>query len=68
MELIMPRLSVYDPFADVFPELFRGFLQPARGVESATAQEMRIEVRESDSGYQIFAELTEFAKTISQYR
>jgi HSP20 family protein len=58
MELIMPRLSVYDPFADVFPELFRGFLQPARDVESATTQEMRIEVRESDNGYQIFAELT----------
>ena len=33
-------------------------LQPARDVESATTQEMRIEVRESDNGYQIFAELT----------
>jgi HSP20 family protein len=57
MEFIMARLSVYDPFADVFPELFRGFLQPARGLESATTQEMRIEVRESANEYQVFAEL-----------
>ena len=26
----MARLSLYDPFAEVFPELFRSVLQPVR--------------------------------------
>lgn len=53
----MARLSVYDPFADVFPELFRGFLQPARGVDTASTQEMRIEVRETAGEYLVQAEM-----------
>lgn len=52
----MNRLSVYDPFADVFPELFRGFLQPARGAGNE-APEIRIDVREANGDYIVQAEM-----------
>lgn len=52
----MARLSVYDPFAEVFPELFRGLLQPARA-QGADALGMKIEVTESDQGYVVQAEM-----------
>ena len=52
----MARLSVYDPFAEVFPELFRGLLTPARA-SAPEALEIRIEVRESANAYQVQAEL-----------
>jgi HSP20 family protein len=52
----MARLSVYDPFAEVFPELFRGLLTPARA-SAPEALEIRIEVREYTSAYQVQAEL-----------
>jgi HSP20 family protein len=47
---------VYDPFAEVFPELFRGLLTPARA-SAPEALEIRIEVREYTSAYQVQAEL-----------
>jgi HSP20 family protein len=53
---IMARLSVYDPFAEVFPELFRGLLTPARAT-APEALEIRIEVRETANAYQVQAEL-----------
>lgn len=52
----MARLSVYDPFAEVFPELFRGLMQPARG-GAAEALEIRVDVRESAEQYVVQAEL-----------
>jgi len=52
----MARLSVYDPFAEVFPEIFRGLLTPARA-SSTEAAEIRIEVRENAREYQVQAEL-----------
>lgn len=52
----MARLSVYDPFAEVFPEIFRGLLTPVRA-NGAEAAEIRIEVRESAREYQVQAEL-----------
>lgn len=52
----MARLSVYDPFAEVFPELFRGLLTPARA-SAPEALEIRIEVREYANAYQVQAEL-----------
>lgn len=52
----MARLSVYDPFADVFPELFRGFLTPSRSAP-AQAMEIRIDVRESAGDYTVQAEM-----------
>jgi HSP20 family protein len=53
---IMARLSVYDPFAEVFPEIFRGLLAPARAA-APEALEIRIEVREHAASYQVQAEL-----------
>lgn len=52
----MARLSVYDPFAEVFPEIFRGLLQPARPA-SGEALEARIEVSETPTQYVVAAEL-----------
>ncbi len=54
----MSRMSVYDPFAEVFPELFRGFFQPtARGGDAGGALEIRIDVKEGDGAYQVQAEM-----------
>ncbi len=52
----MPRLSLYDPFADVFPELFRGMLAPVSS-ENGKALEIRIDVTETDKEYKVAAEL-----------
>lgn len=52
----MTRLSVYDPFAEVFPELFRGFFQPAR-TASGEALEIRVDVKESEGDYTVVAEI-----------
>lgn len=52
----MTRLSVYDPFAEVFPELFRGFFQPAR-TASGEALEIRVDVKESNGDYTVVAEI-----------
>ena len=54
----MSRMSVYDPFAEVFPELFRGFFQPAaRGGEAGAGLEIRIDVKEAEGEYQVQAEM-----------
>lgn len=54
----MTRLSVYDPFAEVFPELFRGFFQPAtRSADSGGALEIRLDVKEADGAYEVQAEM-----------
>jgi HSP20 family protein len=52
----MTRLSVYDPFAEVFPELFRGFLQPARA-NAPAAVDVKIDVKESANDYVVHAEM-----------
>jgi len=57
----MARLSVYDPFAEVFPELFRGLMAPARTPESQ-ALEIRVDVKESQSDYTVHAEMPGVAK------
>jgi len=51
----MARLSVYDPFAEVFPEIFRGLMQPAR--PQTEALEIRIDVSENANQYQVQAEM-----------
>jgi HSP20 family protein len=51
----MARLSVYDPFAEVFPEIFRGLMQPARA--QSDVAEIRVEVTETPQHYQVQAEL-----------
>ncbi len=58
----MNRLSVYDPFADVFPELFRGMLQPRAGNGQSAPVEIRVDVKESANDYQVHAELPGVAK------
>ena len=52
----MARLSVYDPFAEVFPEIFRGLMQPARPPQGE-ALEARIDVSETPTQYVVQAEL-----------
>ncbi len=52
----MARLSVYDPFAEVFPELFRALSQPARAQGNDT-MEIRVEVKESNNEYTVHAEM-----------
>lgn len=52
----MSRVSVYDPFAEVFPELFRGFFQPNRA-QRGDALEIRVEVKEADGNYTVLAEM-----------
>ncbi len=52
----MTRLSVYDPFADVFPELFRGMLAPRAGTPGQ-ALEIRIDVKESPADFTVQAEM-----------
>lgn len=52
----MARLSVYDPFAEVFPELFRGLLQPVR-TPGGEALEIKVEVKESNGEYTVQAEM-----------
>lgn len=58
----MSRLSVYDPFAEVFPELFRGFLQPTRAGASLPSLEVKIDVKESDKEYTVHADMPGVAK------
>jgi HSP20 family protein len=57
----MSRLSVYDPFAEVFPELFRGLAAPAKPA-AGQALEIRVEVKESAAEYAVSAELPGVAK------
>ncbi len=57
----MTRLSLYDPFADVFPELFRGMLAPASS-DNGKPLEIRIDVSESDGEYKVAAELPGVSK------
>lgn len=57
----MSRLSLYDPFADVFPELFRGMLAPVK-MPDGQALEVRVDVKESNADYTVHAELPGVAK------
>jgi HSP20 family protein len=57
----MTRLSVYDPFAEVFPELFRGYLGPMKTPEGK-ALEIKVDVKESATDYTVHAEMPGIAK------
>ena len=57
----MTRLSVYDPFAEVFPELFRGYLAPMKTPEGK-ALEIKVDVKESATDYTVHAEMPGIAK------
>ena len=58
----MASISIYDPFADVFPELFRGFGSVGAGNgnnerKSPAAAAMRVDVREGKDNYVVKADL-----------
>jgi HSP20 family protein len=60
----MTKVSIYDPFADVFPTLFRSLFnegQEGRGgapqAGSAQAVPMRVDVSEADGAYTVRADL-----------
>ena len=57
----MSRMSVYDPFSEVFPELFRGILSPTRGSEPQPL-DIRIDVKENAADYVVQAELPGVAR------
>ena len=58
----MARLSLYGPFADVFPDLFRGMLAPVKAPDGQ-ALEIRVDVKESNTDYTVHAELPGVAKS-----
>ena len=59
----MTKVSIYDPFADVFPTLFRGFFadpEQRQGTQQGAAQQavpMRVDVSEADGAYTVKADL-----------
>ena len=53
----MANLQIYDPFADSgFDDLFRGFFRPVRA-EKAGPLAIKIDVKESEKGYTVNAEI-----------
>lgn len=54
----MVNIQRYDPFGDLFDDLFKGFLVRPVGFESdEPARRMRIDVAEQNGEYQVMAEL-----------
>jgi HSP20 family protein len=51
----MNRLTVYDPFAEAFPQFFRGYIQPAR--KNGQAVDIKIDVKETAADYVVQAEV-----------
>jgi HSP20 family protein len=56
----MTKVSIYDPFADVFPTLFRSIFAEnpqERASQAAQAVPMRVDVSEKQEGYVVKADL-----------
>ena len=55
----MANLTRYDPFGDVFDDLFKGFFVRPVGYEGqpAAAGRVRIDVREQDGAYVVYADI-----------
>lgn len=54
-------LSVYDPFNDALPSMFRGFFQPVNPSQRETV-DIRMDVTESPAEYVVHAEMPGVAK------
>lgn len=52
----MGRMSLYEPFNEVFPELLRGFMAPA-STEKQDQLIIRVDMSESEKEYLVTAEL-----------
>ena len=57
----MTRLSLYDPFAEVFPDLFRGTFAVPR-VPNGEALEIKVDVSETPGEFMVHAELPGVSK------
>ncbi|MEZ5728767.1 MAG: hypothetical protein R3E48_12660 [Burkholderiaceae bacterium] len=64
----MTRLSVYDPFSEVFPELFRSVLQPSVRTNGDKPMEIRVDVKEAAKAYTVEAEIQASRRTTSMCR
>ncbi len=54
----MNQLTTLDPFADAgFDELFRGFFRPVRASAQPQALAIKMDVKETDRGYVVQAEI-----------
>jgi HSP20 family protein len=55
----MTKLSIYDPFADVFPTLFKGLFEGGDEGRQQASQSvpMRVDVSEGDGNYTVKADL-----------
>ena len=54
----MNQLTSFDPFADTgFDELFRGFFRPVRATTQPQALPIKMDVKESEQGYVVHAEI-----------
>jgi HSP20 family protein len=54
----MASLQIYNPFADgQFDDLFRGFFKPVRSERAGAPAAIRIDVKETDNGYVVHAEI-----------
>jgi len=53
---MMSRLSLYEPFNEVFPELFRRMVMPDGDRKEAEVA-IRVDLSESDDKYQVVAEV-----------
>jgi HSP20 family protein len=61
----MTKVSIYDPFADVFPTLFRSLLNEGaepRAAGGSQAVPMRVDVHEAGNAYTVKADLPGVAK------
>jgi HSP20 family protein len=58
MEDIMANLTRYNPVDDAFDDLFRGFLmRPVQMMGNKPDMQMRMEVKEDDKAYTVYAEI-----------
>lgn len=61
----MNRITTYDPFSDLFPQVFRGFVQPAGGKQNGVARRvasMPLDVTETEDAYVVLAEIPGVSK------